>query len=112
MPTFMSYSRSAPSLVPSNLALRRSHNSFCAKSELLQQLLKRRGGSKGLDTNVVPLGAGVFAPAKIGCLLDGHACFHVLGQNRFPVIPILIVKQFPRRHADHACPTPSLVNCS
>src|SRR5258705_12299124 len=102
MPTFMSRSRSAPRLVPSYLALRSSHNSFCAKSELLQQLLKRRRGSKGFDTDVVPLGSGVFAPAKIRCFLNRHSCLYVWGQNSVPIIRILIIKQFPRRHAAHA----------
>src|SRR5271166_4393001 len=103
MPTFMWCSCSALSSLLSNLALRRSYNSFRAKTELLQQLLKRCRGSKAFNTNVVPLGAGVFAPAKIGCLLHRHSSLHVWGQNRFAVIPVLIVKQFPRRHTDHAC---------
>src|SRR5208282_2623901 len=104
MPTFMSCSRSALSSVPGNLALRRNYDPFRAKSELLQQLLKRCRSSKGFDTDVVPLGTGVFAPAKIRCFLDRHSCLHVWRQNRFPVIPILIIEQFPRRHTDHACP--------
>src|SRR4029450_9779864 len=104
MPTFITCSCSAPSSLPGNLALCRSYNSFRAKTELLQQLLERCRGSKGFDTDVVPLGSRVFAPAKIRCFLDGHSCLHVWGQNRFPVIPILIIKQFPRRHTDHPCP--------
>src|SRR5208282_2847544 len=104
MPTFMWWSCSALSSRLSNLALRCSYNSFRAKTELLQQLLKRCRGSKAFDTDVVTLGAGVFAPAKVGCLLHRHPSLHVWGQNRFPVAFILNIKQLPRRHANHPCP--------
>ena len=66
--TLVLRSPSNPRLVLRNLLFCGGDNFFCAEAEFLQQLLKRCRSAKRLDTDVVRLAAGVFAPAKVGSL--------------------------------------------
>src|SRR5271169_6248665 len=69
------------SLMPGDLALRRSHNGFNVETKLLQQLLQRRRSSKAFDANVVAFQAGVLAPAEIGCLFHRYGAFTAGGRT-------------------------------
>ena len=50
--------------MPPNLGFGRSYDVFGAEAEFLHQLLDRCRGAKTFDTDVVPVGDGVFSPAK------------------------------------------------
>ncbi len=89
------------SLMPGDLALRRSHNGFNVETKLLQQLLQRRRSSKAFDANIVAFRARILAPAEVRCLFHRYAGLHCGRQDGFPVAPVLVIKQLPRRHADN-----------
>src|SRR5271156_2768486 len=67
-------------------------------------MLKRGRSSKALYTDIMSFGACVFRPAKIGCHFHRYSSLYLWRQNRFAVALVLIVKQLPRRHADHSRP--------
>src|SRR5208282_77536 len=77
---------------------------LCSDIEFLQQLFERRRSPEGIDADVVPFRAGVFAPAKVRRLFHRYSRLHTWWQNRFPVALVLIVKQLPRRHTDDSRP--------
>jgi hypothetical protein len=88
--------------MPGDLALRRGDDIFDVEAEFLLKLLQRRRSSKGLDANVVPFRACIFAPAEIGSLLDRYARPYRRGENGVAVALVLGVEQRPGRHTDYS----------
>ena len=78
--------------MPGYLIFRRGHDVLRGEPEFLLQLFERRRGPEGSDSDVVPIGSGVFGPAEVRSLLDGNPCLDVWRENRVPIRGFLMVK--------------------
>src|SRR5260370_3652111 len=88
--------------LPSQELLCGSDDELRTKPEFWQEILQGRGSTEGMHPDHFTLGADVAIPAKRGAHFDGDARGDGGGQNAFLVGGVLLIENFPARHADDA----------
>src|SRR5690348_6265262 len=85
----------------------RGHYLVRLDAEFFQQILKRRGRAKAVHSDDLALEANVALPAKRGSHFDRNACAYACGKDTFLIRGVLLLEEFPGRHADHSSLDPS-----
>src|SRR6185295_391655 len=79
------------------------HDVLDREPEQLEQRSAGRRSPVALHADKLAAWAEIFLPTLLDTGLDGDAGGHLLRQHRLAVGCVLLVEQFPARHADEPC---------